>query len=186
MFSLRSERFRLVSEQNKIVEWEFRLWPREKWNVNEKMKESKNSLKIQEYPSVDNFEGKKRLHGAWKAWFIVKWVNVADFLYIRSCLPLPDKINEAALSLFCELGTSLQDQFCLQIEVSLWRKKRKANIFENCTCQQVDKAKNTADRQHSPRSWPLLTTFARSAKKTFSFTVSLRKQIKLYVSSQKE
>ena len=28
--------------------------------------------------------------------------------------------------------------------------KRKANIFENCTCQQVNKAKNTADKQRSP------------------------------------
>ena len=70
------------------------------------MKGGKNSLKIQEYPSVDDFEGKKRLHGVWKAWFIVKWVNVADFLYIRSCLPLPGKINQAALSLFCELEIS--------------------------------------------------------------------------------
>ena len=51
-------------------------------------------------------------------------------------------------------------------------KKRKANIFENCTCQQVNKAKNTADKYHSPRLWPLLATFARSEKKTFSFTVS--------------
>ena len=146
---------------------------------------SKNSLKTQEYPSVEDFEGKKRLHGVWKAWFIVKWVTVADFLNIRWCLPLPGKIKEAALSLFCELGISSQDQFYLQIEVNLWRKKRKANIFENCTCQQVNKAKNNADKQHSPRSWPLLTSFARSAKKTFSFTVSLQKQIKLYVSSQK-
>ena len=31
-----------------------------------------------------------------------------------------------------------------------------------------------------------LTAFARNDKKTFSFTVSWRKQIKLYVSSQKE
>ena len=28
--------------------------------------------------------------------------------------------------------------------------KRKANIFENCTCQKVNKAKNTADEQRSP------------------------------------
>ena len=54
-------------------------------------------------------------------------------------------------SLFCELGISLQDQFCLEIEVYLW-KKRKTNIFENCNCQQVNMAKNTADEQRSPRS----------------------------------
>ena len=35
-------------------------------------------------------------------------------------------------------------------------KKRKAYIFENCTWQLVNKAKNTVDKQHSPRSWPLL------------------------------
>ena len=46
-------------------------------------------------------------------------------------------------------------------------KKRKADVFENCTCQQVNKAKNTADKQHSPRSWALLTEFARSNKKKF-------------------
>ena len=34
--------------------------------------------------------------------------------------------NEAApLLLFCELGISSQDQFCLKIEVNLWRKKGK-------------------------------------------------------------
>ena len=45
-------------------------------------------------------------------------------------------------------------------------KKKEGNIFENCTqCQQVNKAKNTSDKQHSPRSWPLLKEFARSDKK---------------------
>ena len=31
-------------------------------------------------------------------------------------------------------------------------KKRKANIFETDTSEQVNKAKNTADKQRSPRS----------------------------------
>ena len=39
MGSLRSKRFRLVSEQKKTVERDFRFWPREKWNENQKMKE---------------------------------------------------------------------------------------------------------------------------------------------------
>ena len=39
-------------------------------------------------------------------------------------------------------------------------------------CQQVNKAKNTADKQHSPRLWPLLTAFVRSDKKSFSFIVN--------------
>jgi len=50
--------------------------------------------------------------------------------------------------------------------------ERKANIFENCMCQQVNKAKNTADKQHSPGFWLLLTAFVRSDKKSFSFIVN--------------
>ena len=38
-------------------------------------------FKIQEYPSVDDSEGKKRVHGVWTAWFIVEWFTVADLLY---------------------------------------------------------------------------------------------------------
>ena len=47
--------------------------------------------------------------------------------------------------------------------------KRNANIYilETCTCQQVNKVKNTLDTQHSPRSWTLLTAFVRSGKKNF-------------------
>ena len=61
--------------------------------------------------------------------------------------------NEAALSLFSDLGISSQDQFWLEIEVNLWRKKE--SKYENCTCQQVNMARNTvqsADKQRSPRS----------------------------------
>ena len=43
-------------------------------------------------------------------------------------------------------------------------KERKANILENCKCQQVNMAKNTGDKQRSPRSQPLLTAFARCDK----------------------
>ena len=37
--SLRSKRFRLVSEQKRTEERDFRFWPREKWNETQKMKE---------------------------------------------------------------------------------------------------------------------------------------------------
>ena len=37
--SLRSKSFRLVSEQRKTEERDFRFWPREKWNEGRKMKE---------------------------------------------------------------------------------------------------------------------------------------------------
>ena len=36
---LRSKRFRLISEQRKTEEGDFRFWPREKWNESQKMKE---------------------------------------------------------------------------------------------------------------------------------------------------
>ena len=36
--SLRSKRFRLVLEQRKPEERDFRFWPREKWNESQKMK----------------------------------------------------------------------------------------------------------------------------------------------------
>ena len=36
---------------------------------------------MKEYPSVDDSEAKKRLHGVWTVWFIVEWFTVADFLY---------------------------------------------------------------------------------------------------------
>ena len=38
-FSLHSKLFRLVSEQKKTVEGDFRFWSPEKWNENQKMKE---------------------------------------------------------------------------------------------------------------------------------------------------
>ena len=37
--SLRSKRFRLVSEQRNTEEGDFRFWPREKWNESQKVKE---------------------------------------------------------------------------------------------------------------------------------------------------
>ena len=44
-------------------------------------------------------------------------------------------------------------------------KKRKAYISENYTWQLVNKAKNTVDKQHSPRSWPLLQHLQEATKK---------------------
>ena len=56
--------------------------------------------------------------------FIAKWFTVVDLYTLEAMFSLTSKEEkEAALSLFCELGISLQDQFCLEIEVNLWRKK---------------------------------------------------------------
>ena len=62
--------------------------------------------------------------------FIAKWFTVVDFhmLNVMFLLTTTEE-NEAALSLFCELGISSQDQICLDIEVNLWRKKGKQINF---------------------------------------------------------
>ena len=73
-------------------------------------------------PSLDDFEGKKRLDGVSAAWFIVWWFTVVDFHTLQGMFLTLE--NEAALELFCELGISWQDQFCLEKEINLWRKKK--------------------------------------------------------------
>ena len=79
-----------------------------------------------------------------KSDFIAKWFTVVDFHTPEAMFLLTiTEEKEAALSLFSELGISSQDQFCLEIEVNLWRKKRKANSLKNCTCQQGNMARNT-------------------------------------------
>ena len=56
--------------------------------------------------------------------FIAKWFTVVDFHTLEAMFSLTTTMEkEAALSLFSELGISSQDQFCLEIEVNLWRKK---------------------------------------------------------------
>ena len=52
-------------------------------------------------------------------------------------------------------------------------KKGKGNIYisENRTCEQVNKAKNTSDKQHSPRSRPLLTAFLICKKRQKNFLI---------------
>ena len=48
--------------------------------------QSKNFLKIQEYPRVNDSVGKKRRRVVWTVRFIVEWfkLTVADFLYAQS------------------------------------------------------------------------------------------------------
>ena len=58
--------------------------------------------------------------------FIVKWLTVVNFHKLEAMVLLTTTEEmEDTLSLFCECGISLQDQFCLEIEVNLWRKKGK-------------------------------------------------------------
>ena len=45
--------------------------------------------------------------------------------------------NEASLELFCELGISSQDQFCLEIEINLWRKKGKLIISKTVRASKL-------------------------------------------------
>ena len=57
---------------------------------------------------------------------IVKWCTIVDFHTLKGMfLPLQIEENYASLSLFCELGISSHDQFCLEIEVKSWRIKEK-------------------------------------------------------------
>ena len=60
-------------------------------------------------------------------------------------------------------------------------KKRKAYIFENCTWQLVNKAKNTMDKQHSPRSWQLLQHLQEATKKKNKQTSKQTKDFLIYV-----
>ena len=60
----------------------------------------------------------------------------------------------AALSLFCELGISTQDQFSLEIQVNLWRKTgkqifSKTVLASNLTWQRTPQIH--ADKQRSTR-----------------------------------
>ena len=58
--------------------------------------------------------------------FIAEWFTVVDFHTLEAMFSLTTTMEkEAALSLFSELGISSQDQFCLEIEVNLRRKKGK-------------------------------------------------------------
>ena len=59
-------------------------------------------------------------------------------------------------------------------------KKRKANIFKNCTCQQVNMARNTLTSIVAA-----VNSNCKKRQKKVSFSVSWQKQIKLCVSSQK-
>ena len=89
--------------------------------------------------------------------FITKWFTVVDFHTLEAMFLLTTTAEkEAALSLFCELGISSQDQFCLQIEVNLRRKKGK-EIFSTLTSIDAHLDRNRCNS--------LLTAFARSDKK---------------------
>ena len=58
--------------------------------------------------------------------FIAKWFTVFDFHTVEVMFSLTTTAEgEAALSLFCELGIFSLNQFCLEIEVNLLRKKGK-------------------------------------------------------------
>ena len=73
--------------------------------------------------------------------FITKRFTVVDFHTLEAMFLLTTtEEKEAALSLFCELGNSSQDQFGLEIGVNLWRKKRK-QIFSKTV--RASKLRNT-------------------------------------------
>ena len=80
--------------------------------------------------------------------FTLTRFTVVDFHTLEAVFLLTTtEERKAALSLFCELGISSQDQLCLEIEVNLRRKKGK-QIFS----KDVRASKLTWQGTRSPRS----------------------------------
>ena len=72
--------------------------------------------------------------------------------------------NEATLSLFCELGISSQDQFCLYIKVNM--EKRGRQIFSKIVRASKLTRQRTLQiyKQRSPRSQTLLIALKKRQK----------------------
>ena len=80
--------------------------------------------------------------------FTLTGFTVVDFHTLEAMFLLTTtEEREAALSLFCELGISSQNQFCLEIEVNLRRKKGKQMFSKT-----VRDSKLTWQGTRSPRS----------------------------------
>ena len=138
---------------------------------------SKAFLKIHEYPSADDFQGKKDFMAFKQRDLLRSGLLQLTFVRSKLCLPLQRK-TRSLCHCFGILGFSCKTNFAYKYQKLIYGEKRKANIFENCTCQQVNKAKNIGDKQRSPRSQPLLTAliyFARSDKENFLIHSELTK-----------
>ena len=59
------------------------------------------------------------------------------------------EVNEGALHCFAISGFSCKTIFAYKQKL-IYGEKRKSNVFENCSCLQVNKAKNFGDKQRSP------------------------------------
>ena len=68
-----------------------------------------NFLKIREYPSVADFEDKKRLDDVKRCDLLQSGLT---FCTLEAMFTTTEE-NEVALSLFCDFGIFSQDQFCL-------------------------------------------------------------------------
>ena len=73
---MRSKRFRLVSEQKKTEERDFRFWPREKWNESQKMKEGGGDGK------EGRKETKKQTNKKGRESLLAGYVNCVRYLYV--------------------------------------------------------------------------------------------------------
>ena len=105
------------------------------------------------------------------------------FACSKLCLPLQRK-TRSLCRCFVISGFSRKTNFPYKWKL-IYGQKRKANIFENYTCQQVNYRQRTLEinNAHLDRSrcWQHLQ---EATTKTFSFTVSWQKQINLYFSTQ--
>ena len=100
--------------------------------------------------------------------------------------PNTSEENKAALSLFCELGISSQDQCCLETEVDhdLWRKKGK-QIFSKIVRASKLTWQNTLQVKTLTSIVAAVDSICKKRQKTFPFTVGWQEQIKLCISSQR-
>ena len=91
--------------------------------------------------------------------------------------------NKAVVSLFCELGISSKDKICIETEVNL-REKKGQQIFPKTVraSKLIRQRTIQINNAHldSTRCWQFFQEATKKKKKTYSFTVSWQKQIKLY------
>ena len=101
-------------------------------------------------------------------------VVYCSWLFVRSKLCLPQQRKTRSLChCFVISGFSRKTNFANKQKL-IYGEKREVNIFENCTCQKVNKAKNFGDKQRSPcrarhcdllvanatKNWGLATKFS--------------------------
>ena len=79
----------------------------------------------------------------------MKWLTVFDFLYARSYVNHYRGKGGRFVTVL-QFRDFLARPIFTYKEKLVYGEKKKANIFANSTCQQVNKGKNIGDKQRSP------------------------------------